>query len=150
LIAPDLCDADNGPWSRLAVPIVTVKKGVGPRLERSPQTLVEAPTEQGEPIMKAAKTVIALSLILSASAYASAQTVVVQPEQETVIREYIREKPVASITLPGVELNLGSTLDETVELYPLDVPDVQYRYVVVDGTTYLVEPTSRKIVYVVR
>ncbi|RWB27006.1 DUF1236 domain-containing protein [Mesorhizobium sp.] len=77
---------------------------------------------------------------------AAAQDVIIQPEQGTVIREYVKKKPVASLSLPGVELNIGTPLPETVELY--EVPDVQYRYVVVDGRTVLVDPGTRKIVKV--
>ncbi|MER9797896.1 DUF1236 domain-containing protein [Mesorhizobium sp. M0142] len=75
---------------------------------------------------------------------AAAQDVIIQPEQDTVIREYVNKKPVASLSLPGVELNIGTALPDTVELY--EVPDVQYRYVVVEGRTVLVDPGTRKIV----
>jgi hypothetical protein len=79
----------------------------------------------------------------------AAQDVVIQPEQETVIREYVQKQPLASVKLPGVELNIGSTLPDTVELHTLDVPDVKYEYVVVDGRTVLVDPGTRKIVHVI-
>jgi len=78
---------------------------------------------------------------------ALAEDVVIAPEQETVIREYVKKEPVASLKLPGVELNIGSTLAETVELR--EIPDVQYRYVVVDGQTVLVDPGTRRIVKVI-
>jgi hypothetical protein len=79
----------------------------------------------------------------------SAQDVVIAPEQDTVIREYVQKKPLASISVPGVELNIGSTLPETVELHTFeDVPDMKYQYVVVDNKTVLVEPDTRKIVKV--
>ena len=89
-------------------------------------------------------------LLFAGTGFVAAQTVVIQPEQETVVREYIKKKPVASITLPGVELNIGSTLDEKVELHTMDVPDMKYRYVVVDNRTYLVEPETRKIVHIIQ
>ncbi|MER8482511.1 DUF1236 domain-containing protein [Mesorhizobium sp. M1322] len=85
-------------------------------------------------------------LLLVGVSAAAAQDVIIQPEQDTVIREYVKKKPVASLSLPGVELNIGTPLPETVELY--EVPDVQYRYVVVDGRTVLVDPGTRKIVKV--
>ena len=81
---------------------------------------------------------------------AAAQDVIIQPQQETVIREYVQKQPLASVQLPGVELNIGSTVPDTVELHPLDVPDVSYRYVVVDGRTVLVEPETRRIVHVIQ
>lgn len=75
--------------------------------------------------------------------------VVIQPQQETVIREYVQKQPLASIDLPGIELNVGTPIPDTVELQAIDVPDVQYRYVVVDNHTVLVDPGTRKIVQVI-
>jgi hypothetical protein len=73
-------------------------------------------------------------------------TTVVQPEQQTVIREYVHKNPLASIKLPGVELNLGTRLPDTVELR--EVPNVKYRYTVIDGRTVLVDPETHEIVQV--
>lgn len=90
--------------------------------------------------------IAALALATSFSA-AWAQDVIITPERDTVIREYIKKKPLASLTLPGVELNIGSSLPETVEVHSFEgIPDVTYQYVVVDGRTVLVEPGTRKIV----
>lgn len=91
-------------------------------------------------------TIAALALATSLSA-AWAQDVVITPERDKVIREYVQKKPLASIKLPGVELNIGSVLPDTVEVHSFEgVPDVTYRYVVVDGRTVLVDPGTRKIV----
>jgi hypothetical protein len=87
-------------------------------------------------------------LLLAGTGIAAAQDVVIAPEQQTVIREYVRSKPVASIDLPGVELNIGSTLPDTVELHTIEAPDVAYSYTVVGGRTYVVEPGTRKVVHV--
>ena len=76
------------------------------------------------------------------------EVVVIQPQQETVIREYVKKKPLASIALPGIELNVGTSLPDTVELHRVDVPDVTYDYVVVDNRTVLVDHGTRKIVRV--
>jgi hypothetical protein len=101
--------------------------------------------------MKVMKTVlspaIAGLMMCAGVAVATAQDVVIAPEQETVIREYVEKKPLASISVPGVELNIGSTLPETVEVHRFeDAPDINYEYVVVDNRTVLVEPGTRKIV----
>jgi hypothetical protein len=88
------------------------------------------------------------ALLLAGIGAAVAQTVVIQPEQETVIREYVHKKPLASIALPGFELNIGNVLPDTVVVERVDVPDVQYEYVVVDNRTVLVEPGTRRIVKV--
>ena len=95
--------------------------------------------------MRIAATGLAL---LAGISFASAQAVVIEPEQEVVIKEYVQKKPLASIDLPGVELNIGSTIPEEVELHAVEVPDVQYEYVVVDNRTVLVEPGTRRIVHV--
>lgn len=65
------------------------------------------------------------------------------------IREYMHKHPLASISLLGVELNVGSALPDTVELRSIDVPDVKYKYVVVGDHTVLVDPGTRKIVKVI-
>ena len=99
-------------------------------------------------IRKTALSSAIAGLMISAGV-ALAQDVIITPEQDTVVREYIKKKPLASISVPGVELNIGSTLPETVEVHTFeDVPDVKYQYVVVDNKTVLVEPGTRKIVKV--
>ena len=92
-------------------------------------------------------TVAAGFLLLAGVGAASAQDVIIEPEQETVIREYVEKQPLASVKIPGVELNIGSTLPDTVELH--EVPDVEYRYVVVDDRTVVVDPGTRKIVKII-
>jgi hypothetical protein len=87
-------------------------------------------------------------LLLAGMGAVAAQDVVIQPEQETIIREYVKKQPLASLKLPGVELNIGSTLPDTVELH--QVPDVKYSYVIVDNQTVLVDPSTRKVVKVIQ
>jgi hypothetical protein len=75
--------------------------------------------------------------------------IVVSPEHDTVVREYVKKRPLASISVPGVELNIGSSLPETVEVHRFEeAPDVKYEYVVIDNRTVLVEPGTRRIVKV--
>jgi hypothetical protein len=87
-------------------------------------------------------------ILLAGVSIASAQAVIIEPEQEVVIKEYVKKKPLASIDLPGVELNIGSTVPDTVEIHKIDAPDVTYSYTVVGGRTYVVEPGTRKVVHV--
>ncbi|TIX36728.1 MAG: hypothetical protein E5V36_25090, partial [Mesorhizobium sp.] len=61
-------------------------------------------------------TAVAGLLLLVGVGAAAAQDVVIEPQQETVIREYVKKQPLASVKIPGVELNIGSTLPDTVEL----------------------------------
>ncbi|MFI0848466.1 DUF1236 domain-containing protein [Mesorhizobium sp. IMUNJ 23232] len=90
--------------------------------------------------------VAGLALAAFAGSAMADDVVVFKPEQETVIREYVKKEPIASITLPGVELNVGSTVPDTVELH--EIPDQTYRYTVVDNRTVLVDPGSHKIIHV--
>lgn len=96
------------------------------------------------------KTTAAGLVLLGGVSAASAQDVIVTPDQETVIREYVTTQEVAPATVPDVEVSVGTTLPDTVELHTMDVPDVQYRYVVVDGRTVLVEPETRRVVHIIQ
>jgi hypothetical protein len=97
--------------------------------------------------MKMHLTGAAAALLLLAGVGAvAAQDVVITPEQDTIVREYVKKQPLASVKIPGVELNIGTALPDTVELH--EVPNVKYRYVVVDNRTVLVDPSTRKIIKV--
>ena len=97
--------------------------------------------------MKMYLTSVAAALVLLARAGTlAAEDVVITPEQDTVVREYVQKQPLASVKIPGVELKVGTALPDTVELH--EVPNVKYRYVVVDKHTVLVDPGTRKIVKV--
>lgn len=87
-------------------------------------------------------------LLLSGIGAAVADTVVIQPEQETVIKEYVKKQPLASVKLPGVELNIGTALPDTVELH--EVPNVKYRYTVIDNRTVVVDPETRKVIKIIQ
>jgi hypothetical protein len=91
-------------------------------------------------------------LLLAGTGLAAADTVIVTPEQETVIREYIVKQHVEPVAPPSdFDLSVGATLPDTVEMQPLDVPDIEthYDYVVIDGQTALVDPDSRRIVQII-
>jgi hypothetical protein len=94
-----------------------------------------------------ALSAIAFATLMASGAFA--QTVVIAPEQEKVIKEYVTTHAVAPATVTGVEIEVGATLPDTVELHKLDVPDVKYSYVMVEGRTVLVEPETRKIVHII-
>jgi hypothetical protein len=107
------------------------------------------PTKVKGNAMKKSQIVSMMSglLFLGAVGAASAQDVVITPEQQTVIKEYVHKKPLASVNLLGAELSIGSSLPETVELH--EIPDVEYRYVVVNDRTVVVDPATRRVIQVV-
>jgi hypothetical protein len=95
--------------------------------------------------------ILAGASILAMSAAAVAQTVVITPENETVIREYIVTHEVVPVEAPAdFDIVVGAELPETIVVQPLEVPDLEtrYEYVVVDDRTVLVEPGSRRIVHI--
>lgn len=92
------------------------------------------------------------TLLLAGAIAATADTIVVSPEEETAIEEYVTSEKVTPVEPPsGVEVTVGSTLPDTVELHTLSVPKVKhkYEYVVIGKKTVLVEPGTRKIVHVI-
>lgn len=90
--------------------------------------------------------------ILASAAAASAQTVVISPDQQTVIHKYVIEHKVAPVEVPSdVTVSVGTALPDTIDLQQIDVPDVstEYQYVVVNGQTLVVDPQTRKIVQII-
>ncbi|WP_352864911.1 DUF1236 domain-containing protein [Mesorhizobium sp. M1329] len=73
----------------------------------------------------------------------------VAPEQQTGLREYVHKQHLPSVSLLGVELNVGSALPDTVELHAIDVPNVRYKYLAVADHSILVDPDTRRIVQVI-
>ncbi|MBA3449249.1 MAG: DUF1236 domain-containing protein [Pseudaminobacter sp.] len=68
-------------------------------------------------------------------------------EPSAEVRTYISSNQVDPVYLDG-EVVVGAGLPETVELR--EIPDYEYRYVNVNGQPVLVEPGTRRIVYVMR
>ncbi len=75
---------------------------------------------------------------------AAAGTAIDPPQR---VRTYVTEQQSDPVYLDG-EVVVGAGLPETVELR--DIPEYEYRYVYVNGQRVLVEPQSRRIVYVLR
>ncbi|MFD1983859.1 DUF1236 domain-containing protein [Mesorhizobium newzealandense] len=94
-------------------------------------------------------TVAGLALVAGVGASFAQDVVILKPEQQTVVREYIHKQKLASVSLLGVELNVGTALPDTVELHQIDVPDVRYKYTVVGDHAVLVDPDTRKVVQII-
>ncbi|ESY92331.1 DUF1236 domain-containing protein [Mesorhizobium sp. LNHC209A00] len=93
--------------------------------------------------------IAALALAAGIGASFAGDVVILKPEQQTVVREYIHKQKLASVSLLGVELNVGSALPDTVELHTIDVPDVRYKYTVVGDHAVLVDPDTRRVVQII-
>jgi len=93
--------------------------------------------------------VLAGALLAATASAAFAQTVVLQPEQRVVIREYIVKQPPADVVLPDdFDFAVGTVVPDSVMVSPLDAPGIEkrYDYMVVDGHDVLVDPETREIV----
>jgi hypothetical protein len=103
--------------------------------------------------MKLGASFAAAAFFAFTAGTAMAQTVIVTPEQETVIREYVRTQPVQKVDRPSnFELVVGAIVPDVFkpgELADNTVPDQKYQYVVIDGRTALIEPGTRKVVHIV-
>ncbi|MEX6506556.1 DUF1236 domain-containing protein [Jiella sp. M17.18] len=69
----------------------------------------------------------------------------VSPPNTTV--EYVRSHPVQPVQFQQ-DVTVGTELPQTVELQ--QIPDYKYEYVYANGQPVLVDPNSRKVVYIVK
>jgi len=104
--------------------------------------------------------VLAAAIALLAGSQAFAQTVtvspgttvVVEPQQRQVIKQYVVKERVAPVRVEK-RIVVGEQLPAGVELRP--VPPswgprlVKYRYIYSDDHIYLVEPSDRKVIEVI-
>lgn len=98
------------------------------------------------------RTLLAPALLLAFGAgVAMAQTVVITPEQEVTIREYVEAHPVEVIERPSnFELIVGAVVPDIFkpgELAENTLPN-RYQYVVIDGRTAIIEPETRRVVHI--
>jgi hypothetical protein len=99
-----------------------------------------------------------LAMIAGTQAFAQtvgvgpAETVVIEPEQRTVIRDYVVKERVAPVTVKE-KVSVGARLPADVELRavpPTWGPKLtKYRYFYSDNQVYLVEPSNRTIVQII-
>jgi hypothetical protein len=83
---------------------------------------------------------------------APSETIVIEPEQRTTIREYVVKEKVAPVTVKE-RIHVGARLPADVELHTAPAawgPKLsKYRYVYSDNHVYLVEPANRTVVQVI-
>ncbi len=97
------------------------------------------------------RNTLAVTLLLAGTAFASAQsTVIISPEQETVVREYVTAHPVEVERPSNFELVIGAIIPDILKPGELaeNTLDNRYQYVVMDGRTVLIEPETRSDVLI--
>ena len=97
--------------------------------------VTERPADSGVRIVEA-------PTVIDRGTTSSVTTVIDPPER---VRTYVTSNQIEPIYLDG-EVAVGTGLPETVTLR--EIPDYEYRYSYVNGEPVLVEPSSRRIVYV--
>ncbi|MBN9071735.1 MAG: DUF1236 domain-containing protein [Rhizobiales bacterium] len=88
-------------------------------------------------------------LLMMSAGIAAADTVVVSPEDETIIREYVVKNPVDPIELPSdYQVVVGSELPDSVTLTRIESSDLKrhYEYVRYGDQILLIDPDTRRIV----
>ena len=95
---------------------------------------------------------VATAVGILAASPALAQTVVITPEQHTMMREYVYKEKIKPRKKIKQEVVVGSTLPEEVELVPVPEawgPNLRtYHYVYTGDRFYFVEPSSRRVVHI--
>ncbi len=97
------------------------------------------------------RSTIAATIFLAGTAVAAAQTVVVTPEQETVVREYVKTNPVVVQRPSNFELVIGAIIPDIFKPGALaeNTLPTRYQYVQMDGRTVLIDPQTRKVVHII-
>jgi hypothetical protein len=97
------------------------------------------------------RSTIAATIFLAGTALATAQTVVVTPEQEVVVREYVKTNPVVVDRPSNFELVLGAIIPDILKPGELAENTLtnKYQYVQMDGRTVLIDPSTRKVVHII-
>ena len=95
---------------------------------------------------------VATAVGILAASPALAQTVVISPEQHTMMREYVYKGKIKPRKKINQEVVVGSTLPEEVELVPVPEawgPNLRtYHYVYTGDRFYFVEPSGRRVVHI--
>ncbi len=96
------------------------------------------------------RSTLAATILLAGTAFAAAQAVVITPEQEVVVREYVKTNPVVVQRPSNFELVVGALIPDILKpgaLAENTLPNT-YQYVVMDGRTVLIDPQTRRVVHI--
>ncbi|TWG97886.1 uncharacterized protein YraI [Mesorhizobium sp. J18] len=112
--------------------------------EAVPLVTYESTSSTGDVLVGRADGSVASGTLIGRSSDVMVEPVAAPPPE---VRTYITSNEVDPVYLDG-EVVVGASVPETVVMR--EIPDYQYRYSYVNGQPVLIEPQSRRIVYVVR
>jgi hypothetical protein len=106
--------------------------------------------------MKLLKTTAAATILMSGIGFAAAQAVIdLSPEQRTTVYRTIIKEKVRTPPPADWRVSVGTEVPAAVELYDIPAavtvaPVRRYRYTVMDDEVVLVDPSSRRVIQVIR
>lgn len=89
--------------------------------------------------------------LLSSTVLAASDTLILTPEDDTVVQEYVTTQKVQPVEAPkNFTVTVGESLPDTIQLQPIESPKLKkkYSYAVIGKQRVVVEPTTRKIIKV--
>ena len=105
--------------------------------------------------MKYALLASGLAIAVACSGMAMAQsevtrttttTTTLSPEERTTVREYWTHHEYPSVRVEHFDVGVGAVVPPNVTFY--EVPNMRYRYTVVNDRRVIVDPTTRRIIEV--
>jgi hypothetical protein len=105
--------------------------------------------------MKYAMLASGLALAVACSGIAVAQTEITRtttttttmsPEEQTTVREYVVKHDYPSVRVEHFDVGVGAVVPPNVTFY--EVPNMQYRYTIVNDRRVIVDPVTRRIIEV--
>jgi hypothetical protein len=73
-------------------------------------------------------------------------TTTLSPEERTTVREYVTRHDYPSVRVEHFDVGVGAVLPPNVTFY--EVPNMRYRYTIVNDRRVIVDPTTRRIIEV--
>jgi len=98
------------------------------------------------------KSALAAAILVAGAGYAAAlDTIIITPEQRTVVREYVVRERIDPMPDVDYDITVGSIVPAQVQTRKLAIDEFgdQYEFVVTNRGTLVVDPATRQIVDVV-
>ena len=87
-----------------------------------------------------------MALAQSETTRTTTTTTTLSPEEQTTVREYVTRHDYPSVTVQHFDVGVGAVVPPNVTFY--DVPNMRYRYTIVNDRRVIVDPDTRRIIEV--
>jgi hypothetical protein len=96
---------------------------------------------------------LAIAIACSGMAFAQSETTrttttttTLSPEEQTTVREYVTQHNYPSARVEHFDVGVGAVVPPNVTFY--EVPNMRYRYTIVNDRRVVVDPETRRIIEV--